>query len=268
VVIREVDSERVIGTLPATGAAFSRQGDIVCICGTNGFSVWEGPVFERRMDLPSNARLNGPVVISPDGQWVALTQDADHSDHWAVWASRGIEIREGAQYRPHGIWQLSSRPTNTFRHFDFSPDNRFLAASCRDGTVRVLEVWTMRPVRASPPAIRHALRLVWLPGSHTLCTGTLDGRVHLWNLDTDRTDVLTPEAEVVLGLAVSPKGKTLAVGTQDGVLKLFSLPTDREIAVLKGHLTNIPEMSFSPDGRLLISASETMRIWRAFAPGE
>jgi WD40 repeat protein len=208
------------------------------------------------------------VVYSSGGQWLALAKDEDVTDHWAALAASGIEIRETAQYRLHGTWRLSTPLTNTFRAFSFSPDGRFLAASCRDGDVRILEVETMRLFRALLQTNLHALRLVWLPRTHTVGIGTLNGRVQLWNVDSGRIETIAPEAGVVLGLAISPDGKTLAVGTQDGVLKLFNVPTRREIAVLKGHLTNIPNVSFSPDGRLLISSSETVRIWRAFVPGE
>jgi len=92
--------------------------------------------------------------------------------------------------------------------------------------------------------------------------------VHLWDLDGGEAEVLAPEAGNVWALDVSPDCRTLAIGTQDGVLKLINLPTRQEIAVLKGHLTAIPEVAFSPDGRRLISASESTRIWRAFPLGE
>ncbi|MCK6501462.1 MAG: hypothetical protein L6Q38_18445, partial [Nitrospira sp.] len=112
------------------------------------------------------------------------------------------------------------------------------------------------------------LKLCWLPRHRVIAIGGLNGLVHLWDLDANRLETIAPEAGVVLGLDVSQNGRTLAVGTQDGVLKLFNLPTRREVAVLKGHLTNIPVVSFSPDGRLLVSASETLRLWRASPPDE
>ena len=265
--IREVKSERLVATLPAFRASFSSQGAIATVSRVKGFSLWTGPSFERRTDVPSDATLDGAVLFSPDGRWLALAQEVGAFDGVALPAS-GIEIRETAHWRRQGTWQLSSSPTNSFRDFCFSPDGRFLGASCNDGAVRVLEV---RSFRLYPIPIRpslHAFRVAWLPLTHTLCIGSLDGLVHLWNLDTQQTEVLTPEAGNIWALDVSPDGKTLALGTQDGVLKLFNLPTRREIAVLKGHLTAIPEVAFSPDGRLLISLSETMRIWRAFRPDE
>lgn len=108
-----------------------------------------------------------------------------------------------------------------------------------------------------------------MPRSHMLCLGGPDGRVHLWNLDTDTVEVLTPEAGPVLAVAVSPDAKTLAVGTQNGVLKLFNLPTRREIAVLKGHLTLVRGIVFSPDGGVLVShGGDSSRIWRGAAAAE
>jgi WD40 repeat protein len=68
-------------------------------------------------------------------------------------------------------------------------------------------------------------------------------------------------------VAISPDAKTLAIATQDGMLKLFHLPTRREVASLKGHLTNITGVSFSPDGQTLISSGgDATRIWRASVP--
>ncbi len=275
VVVRDVQSERVIATLPATQAAFSPRGTIASVSDTNRFSVWDGPTFKRRIEYTSDGTLSGGSVLSsggvrysPGGKWLALAKDPDVTDHWASLAAQSLEIREAARYQLQGTWRLNNTPANSFRAFSFSPDDRFLAASCRDGGVRVLEVRTMRLFRALAPTSLHALRLVWLPGTHTVGIGTLDGRVHLWNIDTGHVDTIAPEAGVVLGLAISPNGKTLAVGTQDGVLKLFNVATRREIVVLKGHLTNIPNVAFSPDGQLLVSTSETHRIWRAFVPGE
>jgi WD40 repeat protein len=76
--------------------------------------------------------------------------------------------------------------------------------------------------------------------------------------------MFNPEAGSINFVAVSPDAKTLAIGTQDGVIKLFNLPTRREVAVLKGHLTYVDGLSFSPDGSVLVSASgDVLRVWKA-----
>ncbi|MHC1769803.1 MAG: WD40 repeat domain-containing protein [Verrucomicrobiia bacterium] len=260
--IREVASEALVAALPAAQAAFSPHGVVATVSGAKGFNIWDGPEFSRRLDVPSDATLNGAVLFSPDGRWLALAQELGPYDG-VLWPPRSLEIRETTRWQRHGTWQLTSPPTNTFRHFDFSPDGRFLAASCKDGSVRLLEIG---PLRAASIPLRtnlHAFRVSWLPRSHTLCIGSLDGSVHLWNMDTHEEKVLTPEAGNVWALAASPDGKTLAIGTQDGALNLIHLPTRREVAVLKGHLTAISDVAFSPDGQLLISSSESTRIWRA-----
>jgi len=267
VVVREVDTERVVASLPGNQAVFSPRGYILTILGSNTFAIREGPRFERQRAMTSDAVLNGALALSPDGQWLALARESGLGDHWAVRSSRSVEIREAPGFRLHQTWQPGATPTNTFRDFRFSPDSRLLAASFRDGRVRVLDVSQARLVRTSPGTKLHALKLCWLPRGRVIAIGGLDGLVHLWDLDANRLEAIAPEAGVVLGLSVSRDGRTLAVGSQDGVLKLFNLPTRREVAVLKGHLTNIPAVSFSPDGRILVSASETMRLWRASAPG-
>ncbi|MBL9137043.1 MAG: serine/threonine protein kinase [Verrucomicrobiales bacterium] len=268
VVVRETDTERVVANLPGNEGVFSPQGPIVTILDETSFAIVEGIRFERRRRLTSNAPLNGALAVSPNGRWLALAHRSETGDHWAVRSAHGVELREAPAFQLHQTWQFEASRTNTFRYFQFSPDSGLLAASFRDGKVRVLDVATASLLRTSPGTNLHALKLCWLPRSRVIAIGGLNGLVHIWDLDADRLETIAPEAGVVLGLDVSSNGRTLAVSTQDGVLKLFNLPTRREVAVLKGHLTNIPVVSFSPDGRLLVSASETLRLWRASAPGE
>jgi eukaryotic-like serine/threonine-protein kinase len=266
VLIREVKSERVVATLPAANAAFSPQGVIASVSGTNSFSLWDGHSFQKRQDVPSEARLDGLVVFSPDGRWLALGQDTFNGADGP--ASPRVEIRETAHWRKQGTWEAGSPLTDAFWHVSFSSDGRYLAATCQDGTVRVLEVRSMRPVGTPNRANLTGYRVAWVPGSHAFCIGCLDGLVHLWNLDSNQAEVLTPEAGPVLAISISPDAKTLAIATQDGMLKLFNLPTRREVAGFKGHLTNIKGTDFSPDGQILISTGDdATRIWRAFVPG-
>jgi WD40 repeat protein/serine/threonine protein kinase len=260
--IRDVESERVIASLPAAYAAFSPNGDIVSSSNTNAFTVWDGRTFKPRTQVNSDRVLNGPVLYSPDGRWLALAQDTDRLNHWQLFAARAIEIRETGRYQRHGVWNPLT--TNTCVVFSFSPDSRFLVGACKDGQVRVLEVLPMRLIETPAHTNLQSINLAWVPRSHTLCIGALDGLVHLWNLDTGGSDVITPEAGNVLGVAVSPDARTLAVGTQDGNIKLFNLSTRREVAVLRGHLTAVNEVAFLPDGTRLVSFSiDAMRIWRA-----
>lgn len=263
VVIRDVDSGKELGRLPVRHAAFCPDGQrIVGVLGANRLGVWDARSLERLPDQAVDTVVDADIQFSPDGRWIAL--------HGAAAGNQGtIEVLETAHWRRRGIWSPDSTTEGGFVSLAFSSDSQFLAGAREDGSVHVLDVRTWRPARFPNRADLVAKVLAWVPGTHTICVGGSDGRVHIWNLDTNQTEELRPEAGNVLSIAVSPDARTLAIGTQDGVLKLLNLPTRREVAVLVGHLTLIKRLAFSPDGRRLVSVSDdSTRVWVAFRENE
>jgi YVTN family beta-propeller protein len=109
----------------------------------------------------------------------------------------------------------------------FSPDGKWLAVS-RSGTIRVVDVQTGEP-RAT---------------------------AELWEADA-------------WSLAFSPNSELLAAGPSVGgtntTIKLFSLTTGKAAGELVGHVTWVPALTFTADGKRLISAGadQTIIVWDA-----
>jgi WD40 repeat protein len=71
-------------------------------------------------------------------------------------------------------------------------------------------------------------------------------------------------------VAYSPDGKLLAAAGDNGVTKIWELATNREVAVLqppdlaaatKVEQRRVRHLAFSPDGKLLATAQQRIRVW-------
>jgi WD40 repeat protein/transcriptional regulator with XRE-family HTH domain len=155
----------------------------------------------------------------------------------------------------------------------FSPDGMLLASGGSDGTVRLWNPATGRPVGAP----LHASARYGVSGVAFNRDGTLlasadgDGTVRLWNPATRRPvgaplHATSPRYGVSV-VAFSPNGTLLASADGDGTVRLWNPATGRPVgAPLQagtGPLGDAGGVAFSPHGTLLASAGGdgTVRLW-------
>ena len=62
-------------------------------------------------------------------------------------------------------------------------------------------------------------------------------------------------------VSFSPDSKIIASGSADNTVKLWNVSTGKEITTLKGHSAIVFDVSFSPDGKTIASASDTVKLW-------
>jgi WD40 repeat protein len=65
--------------------------------------------------------------------------------------------------------------------------------------------------------------------------------------------VFTETLETILTLAFSPDGQFLATGDANNEVRLWQVSDGRQAAICKGHTDWVRSVSFSPDGKTLIS---------------
>jgi WD40 repeat protein len=157
-----------------------------------------------------------------------------------------------------------------------SPDGKYLASSTR----------TTKTGEKSPPDLGGKT----LPGSGGFPKPKkpMEGpigvqyqrHVTLWDLTTGKKKwKVTGHPESFASVAFSPNSKLLASGSVMpysgggsgetpakvkawGEIKLWDVGTGKELLHLKGHASNVKSVAFSPDGKLLASASQnSTKLW-------
>lgn len=169
--------------------------------------------------------------------------------------------------------KITKHTENVYR-LVFSPNGMILASASRDKTIRFWDPTNGKQV--SYNYIGHwgpVTTLVFSHDGNTLASvgGDWDEKVYLWDANTGKHQSTlqghNSDGEV---LAFSKDDKTLACGYEDGTILLWNAVTGRFLFTLIEHQnsessnlnTSIAALEFSPNGKILASAStEKTVLW-------
>lgn len=202
----------------------------------------------------------GPFAFSPKGDRLAVV--INRGPRQTSVSVRALPTREivveffidrGAQaltFTPGGAKLIVLGGDMAIRAWDFEKQD-----FGQETPVRLqMEGFRRRTVHLSPDAQRAAL-------------SDDEGNIRFFDLNTGAELFNVPafERASIARMAFSPDGELLAVTSfvSDTVVKLFSVKTGREVGQLVGHASWIPGLTFTADGKRLISAGadQTIRIW-------
>lgn len=196
-------------------SAATAEGDRLALATQGLIEVHETRTGHRLASFKSPI----PVVsleISPDGKLLVIGGRND-GVLWDIATGRAVWTAAGHQARICSI--------------RFSPDQKMIATTSWDNTVRLWDAATGKPLATLTGHKAGVLNSVFSPDGRTLVTGGDDRSMKFWNLPTLREVASIPLTHAVFSFAFSPDGQILtANGDSSGTsLRCWRAPTLAEI---------------------------------------
>ena len=282
-------------------AHFSPNGQWIA-ANTDDRKIWTipsdqiGNTPDNRAVVTATQGLTSELAISPDSNWIAAVENDENivSYNRVVVSSLdgkkknflyhdGILI-DAVAFTPDSrqivtadengiinIWDVESgeklynfTTDGIILSLAVSPNGKYLAAGIEESnSTRVWDLATRTQI-AELPQIGRIKSLQFSRSGDVLATGSSETTVYLWNAKDGSFNSIGDELPAngeVLSIAFSLDDKRLAIGDSTGYVHLFDLELHQEIARLP-HVDKVTSISFSPDGKRLITTSrKTVLIW-------
>ena len=101
---------------------------------------------------------------------------------------------------------------------------------------------------------------VFSPNGKSVVSASSDKTVRIWNVEADEGFVvLKGHNNKVRTIAISPDGTRIISGSDDGSIRVWN--SDTGIELLGISTPRVKSVSFSPDGKWIVSAGNGIKIW-------
>jgi WD40 repeat protein len=226
------------------GTTFASGGDGSTI------RIWNCRTGECIRTLPGHLSWLWGMAYSQCSSMLACGGGGDYSiDLWNVKTGQLIQNFQGH--------------TNLVFAVTFSADDRILATSSSDTTVRLWNVETGECFQILSHGCR-AWSVQFCADGQSLLSGSDDMLVRRWEIGSGEcVQTYRGHMGLVFSVALSADGQVIASGGDDTVVKLWDFETGDCLESLIGHQATIRSVAFSVDGRLLASGGDdkTVKIW-------
>jgi WD40 repeat protein len=272
-------------------AAFSRDGSTFAVASSTGIYVYDAATLEHIRWIETGTYVEA-VTFLPDGKILAAGYEGMTVKMWEIGEDEAVmdlflhnnEIACMA-FSPDGRLLATALHDNTIRIWDtvekkelsalaefssvywvtrmvFSPDGKYLAADLYMDSgmspwpfrIILFEVEKAIEIRELIGHTNLITDFAFSPESNTLASGSLDGTIRLWNLDTGRQ--LRQVAGLytqVQSVGFTPDGAAIYAGAADGTIRLLDIRKGTTTRKFPGHTEPVVRVIPSPDDNLLLS---------------
>jgi WD40 repeat protein len=168
-----------------------------------------------------------------------------------------FQVKEHNRFLGHGSGVLS---------VSFSPNGQMMASASIDGTINL---WRRdgELIQTLPKQKSAVFAVSFSPNGQMLISASRKDGIKLWQRQPDGSFTLRKSIinkERIMALSVNPKNQMIATANLDvkSTIKLWSLD-GKLLNTFSGHRDRVNDLSFSPDGQTLASASTdtTIKLW-------
>lgn len=227
---------------------------------------WDNRSGEQVLEVETGEEIVTSIAFAPDGKTFVTAYKSGQLNQWEFPSGTLVRTLAG-----HEVGALSVA---------FSPNGRFIASGGEDKIIRLWSAQSGALVREFEGHIGAVLRVVFSPDGTRLLSSSADENVandpndqveraiKLWLVATgEELYTILPASGYVRAIAYSPTGDSFAAGLWDsansGNIRVYNAETGEETRRLYGHTDILTDITFTSDGRRIVSASwdKTVRIW-------